>query len=158
MHRIFLILLAGVAGLMAMSGTDRLVGEYDVIQKRPEWAKGVYELLLDPSRKVGWQSWFSECPNDMEQYAFAVRTNADAQRLIDALAKVETKRRVVVLNAGRGPRGLGDWQDKAEGREWGAELAFGNDAVLKQWFQRIRPDKDGKRRFGPQVIEKAPEA
>jgi hypothetical protein len=157
MHRSLLLLLAAATRVLAAAGTDPLVGEYGVIEKRPDWPKGMYEMLLDPSRKVGWNSWFSECPNDLSQYAFAARTNADAQRLIDALAKVEAKRRVVVLNPGRGPHGLGDWGPKAEGREWGAEVAFGNAAVLKRWFEWIAPDKDGKRRFGSQVIAGPPE-
>jgi hypothetical protein len=150
------MLLAGTARLLAWAGTDQLVGEYDAIQKRDHWAKGIHELLLDPSRKVGWQSWFTELPNDLEQYAFAVRTTADAQRLINLLAKVEAGNRTVVLDPGRGPRGLGNWQDKAEGREWGAELSFGNEATLRRWFDRLRPDPDGKKRFGKSVVESAP--
>jgi hypothetical protein len=157
MHRpLLLLLFAGVARLLAMAGTDQLVGEYDAIQKRDHWAKGIHELLLDPARKVGWQSWFTELPNDIEQYAFAVRTTADAQRLIDLLAKVQTASRVVVLDPGHGPRGLGGWHPKAQGREWGAQISFGNEAILRRWFENLRPDRDGKKRFGNSVVERAP--
>jgi hypothetical protein len=152
------MLLAGSARLLAMAGTDQLIGEYDAIQKRDHWAKGIHELLLDPSRKVGWQSWFTELPNDLEQYAFAVRTTADAQRLIDLLANVEAAQRLVVLDPGRGPRGLGDWRDKAHGREWGAELSFGDPAALRHWFNQLHVDPDGKRRFGKMIMEAAPAA
>jgi hypothetical protein len=158
MKTLLLLILAGAARVLAMSGTDQLVGEYDPIEKRPHWPKGVYQLLLDPARKVGWKSWFSECPNDVEQYAFAARTTADAQRLIDALAKVDTKRRVVVLDPGHGPKGLGQWQPRAKGREWGAQLSFGNDAALRRWYERLKIGKDGHRHFGVSVLEKAPEA
>lgn len=147
------MLLAGTARLLAMAGTDQLVGEYDPIQKNDQWAKGIHELLLDPSRKVGWRSWFTELPNDMEQYAFAVRTTADAQRLIDLLARVQTDRRLVVLDPGHGPRGLGHWNPKAEGREWGAQLSFGNEAILRRWFDNLKADPDGKKRFGKTVME-----
>jgi hypothetical protein len=153
-----LLLFATATRLLAMAGTDQLVGEYDPIQPNPQWPKGLHAVLLDPARKVGWASWFSELPNDAQQYAFAVRTNTDAQRLIDTLAKVETRQRVVILDPGRGPRGCGNWQANAAGREWGAVLWFGNQAILAEWFKRLPVRQDGQRHFGDSVITKAPEA
>ncbi len=157
MKPVLLLLLATATHLLAMAGTDQLVGEYDPIPPRPDWPKGLHEVLLDPARKVGWNSWFSECPNDLQEYAFAVRTNADAQRLIDTLAKVEAPRRIVVLDPGRGPHGLGNWQANAAGREWGAVLCFGNQAILVEWFKRLPIRPDGQRHFGDSVVTKAPE-
>jgi len=159
MKPLLFLLFASATPVLAMSGTDQLVGEYAPIeQAKPGWAKGLYEMLLDPARKVGWCSWFSECPNDLEQYAFAVRTTADAQRLLNALAKVEGPQRLVELDPGRGPRGLGDWQPKAEGREWGAVLMVGNERVLLEWYGRLKTNAEGKKQFGAQVFEKPPQA
>ena len=158
MKTLLFLLLVGAVALRAMSGTDRLVGEYDAIEAKPGWPAGLLALLQDPARKVGWNSWFSECPNDLEQYAFAVRTTADAQRLLEALGKVEGTKRTVVLDPGRGPRGYGEWQQNAEGREWGAVLMFGNEGVLQKWFQRLPVGADGKRHFGVHTYEKAPTA
>jgi len=123
---------AMVVAVAAMSGTDQLVGEYDPIQERQGWPKGVLELLQDPTRKVGWNSWFSGQPNDIEHYAFAVRTTRDAQRLIDAFSRIDDQRKRVAFHPGRGPRGLGDFRFNAKGREWGAVLSVSNrDAVAR---------------------------
>ena len=132
MKRALLALLASVALAAAMSGTDQLVGEYDPIEERPGWPKGVLELLQDPARKVGWNSWFSELPNDLERYAFAVRTTRDVQRLIDAFARIDDPKKRVAFHPGRGPRGLGDFRPNAKGREWGAVLSVSNrDAIAR---------------------------
>ena len=126
-------LFASTAMALGMAGTDQLVGEYEPIKERPGWPEGIHAMLLDPARKVGWTSWFSELPNDCEQYAFAVRTTGDAQRLINALAKVAGPKRRVTFNPGRGPRGLGDFRPAAKGREWGAVLRFSNSNTVAQW-------------------------
>ncbi len=158
MKALLLLFFAAATRVLAMAGTDQLVGEYEPIEKKQGWPAGMFEVLLDPARKVGWHPWFSECPNDVEFYAFAVRTTADAQRLIDLLAKVKTGQRMVVLDPGHGPRGLGEWRPNAQGREWGAQLSFGNPQVLKQWYERLPVGKDGKRRFGVHVYDKEPNA
>ena len=150
-----LSLLASTAMAFGMAGTDQLVGEYEPIKERPGWPEGVHAMLLDPARKVGWSSWFSGLPNDHERYAFAVRTTADAQRLINALAKVAGPNRRVTFNPGRGPRGLGDFRPAAKGREWGAVLSFSNRNAVAQWNAsgKQRQGKIGPLTVGPTVLE-----
>jgi hypothetical protein len=136
MKHALLTWLASAATALSMAGTDQLVGEYEPIEERPGWPKGVHEVLLDPTRKVGWRSWFSELPNDGEQYAFAVRTTRDLQRLLDAFAKVDDPKKRFAINPGRGPRGLGDWRPTAKGREWAAVLGFSNRDLVAKYNQR----------------------
>src|SRR5688500_17588001 len=90
-----------VVSALAWSGTDQLVGEYEALQERSGWPEGIKEVLMDPARKVGWSSWFSELPNDSEQYAFAVRTTKDLQRLLDAFAKIKDPKKRFAINPGR---------------------------------------------------------
>jgi hypothetical protein len=137
----------------AMSGTDPLVGEYDPIEERLGWPKGVLELLQDPTRKVGWKSWFSGLQNDVENYAFSVRTTSDAQRLIDAFAKIDDRKKRVAFLPGRGPRGLGDFRLNAKGREWGAVLSVSNrDAVARANAEDVRAGKPAVYMASPTVL------
>jgi hypothetical protein len=157
MKRAFLAGLASmamVAAAAAMSGTDQLVGEYDPIQERLGWPKGVLELLQDPTRKVGWNSWFSGQPNDIEHYTFAVRTTQDVQRLIDAFAKIDDRRKRLAFHPGRGPRGLGDFRFNAKGREWGAVLSVSNrDAVARANAPDVQAGKPAVYMSSPTVLD-----
>jgi hypothetical protein len=142
-----------VAAAAAMSGTDQLVGEYDPIQEQPGWPRGVLELLQDPTRKVGWNSWFSGQPNDVEHYAFAVRTTQDVQRLLDAFARIDDRRKRVAFDPGRGPRGLGSILFAAKGREWGAVLSVSNrDAVARANVKDVQAGKPAVYMSSPTVL------
>jgi hypothetical protein len=148
-----LVWIAMVVAVAAMSGTDQLVGEYDPIEERLGWPKGVFELLQDPTRKVGWKSWFSGQQNDTENYVFAVRTTQDVQRLIDAFAKIDDRKKRVAFHPGRGPRGLGDFRFNAKGREWGAVLSVSNrDEVARANAEDVRDGKPAIYMSGPTVL------
>src|SRR5687767_2304735 len=150
----FVASIALAAATAAMPGTEQLVGEYDPIQERLGWPKGVFDLLQDPTRKVGWNFWFSGQPNDVEHYAFAVRTTQDVQRLIDAFAKIDDRRKRLAFHPGRGPRGLGDFRFNAKGREWGAVLSVSNrDAVARANAPDVQAGKPAVYMSSPTVLD-----
>ena len=72
-----------------------------------DWPEGVVELVNDRCRTEGWNSWFTEWPNDVNQYGYAVESTADVNRLIGKLAKVESDVLQVHLSFLKEPRGLG---------------------------------------------------
>ena len=66
----FSALVLAASNTLAMSGTSQVAWRGKAVAVQPDWPEGVLDLVNDPLRTEGWNPWFSECPNDMNFYAF----------------------------------------------------------------------------------------
>ena len=62
-----------VSPLFAAGGTDSVAIEGRQAHVPESWPDGAGEIVNDPARTEGWNSWFTEWPSDVNQYAFPGR-------------------------------------------------------------------------------------
>ena len=75
---------------LAAGGTSVVATKGQAAYVSPTWPEGVGELVNHPLRTSGWNSWFTEWPNDVNQYAFEIKSTDDLNRLITRLAAIKT--------------------------------------------------------------------
>jgi hypothetical protein len=128
-----------VAGpVFAAAGTSMVATKGQPAYVSPNWAEGVGELVNDGSRTSGWNSWFTEWPNDVNQYAFEIKSTDDLNRLIAKLAAIKTDLRQIRLSYLKEPDGLG-WVTQVPERN-GIPVIFsiGDQVRIDQWYRRVR--------------------
>lgn len=137
---------------MAAGGTSIVATKGQPVQVSPNWPEGVGDLVNDASRTSGWNSWFSEWPNDVNQYAFDIHSSDDLNRLITKLAAIKCNLRQIRLSHLKEPRGLG-WVTQAP-EENGIAVVFsiGDQARIDEWFKSVRKP------FGVMEFTATPEA
>ncbi len=99
---------------------------------------GVDALINDASRTQGWNSWFSEWPNDVNHYGYEIESTDDLNRLIRALAKVKSEIRQVRLATEKEPSGLGWVTRLKEGNGLAAVFSVGDQSRIDEWYKRVR--------------------
>lgn len=134
-----------------MSSTDRIAEPGEPVRADAGWPDGVRDFLNDPLRTIGWLSWFSELPNDVKHFAFKITTPADAQRLINAFAKIKSDNLIIRLAAEKGPI---DPFARKRSRLSGFEFAIGDQNVVDAWFKRLQEGEPGIRKFGIHRLKK----
>lgn len=102
------------------------------------WPQGVGELVNDATRTTGWNSFFSEWPNDVRQYAFKIATMDDVNRLIEKLASVEAETRQIRLSFLKEPKGLGWVTQLPEGNDIAVIFSIGDQAQIDEWYKHVR--------------------
>ena len=79
----FVILLLCVGRIaIAAGGTSAIAQKGHPVKVPPGWPEGVGKIVNDDSRTSGWNSWFSEWPNDVNHYAFDIESTEELNRLI----------------------------------------------------------------------------
>src|SRR5690606_5754823 len=68
---------------------------------------GIAAIINHPQRTTGWNSWFTEWPNDVCHYALEVESTAEINDLLKKLAAVESQVRQVRLSYEKEPAALG---------------------------------------------------
>ena len=126
------------AQLCAAGGTMTIAMEGSAAYVSPNWPAGVGEIVNDPARTTGWNSWFSEWPNDVNQYALQVGSSDDINRLIQKLAAVGSELKQIRLSYLKEPRGLGWVTQLDEGNNIPLIFSIGDQAVINQWYGRVR--------------------
>ncbi len=104
----------------------------------PSWPEGAADLVNDPLRTSGWNSWFSEWPNDVNQYAFDIESTDDLNRLIQKLAAIKTDVRQIRLSYLKEPNGLGWVTRVPEGNGIRAIFSIGDQSRIDEWFKHVR--------------------
>lgn len=125
-----LTLAAGGTSIVATEGQDAYVN--------PSWPKGVDALVNHALRTTGWNSWFSEWPNDVNQYAFKANSTADINTLIEKLAAIKTDLRQVRLSYLAEPRGLGWVTILPEENGIPVIFSIGDQSRIDQWYAHVR--------------------
>lgn len=80
---------------LAAGGTSIVATKGQSAHVSPGWPDGAGELVNTASRTSGWNSWFSEWPNDVNQYAFEIESTDDVNRLIEKLAAIKSNLRQI---------------------------------------------------------------
>jgi len=100
--------------------------------------RGAESIINHPQRTKGWNSWFTELPNDVKQYAFDIRSTADINKLLSQLASVEADSLCVRLCHQPEPSGLG-WVTKLPNDNGIAAIfSIGDQEVIDHWYKQMR--------------------
>jgi hypothetical protein len=135
---------------LAAGGTSIVASKGQPVQPSAAWPEGVEAIVNDPARTDGWNSWFTEWPNDVHQYGFEVKTTADLNRLIEKLAATKGEIRQVFLAPLKEPKGLGWVTSLPEGNNIAAIFSIGDQSRIDEWFKHTGP------RFGVMEFVSAP--
>jgi len=129
---------AGSTHLFAAGGTSTVATKGHPVHVQAGWPDGVGELVNDPMRSSGWNSWFTEWPNDVNQYAFEVKTTGDLNRLIKELASVRSDVRQIRLSHLKEPNGLGWVTRLPKGNNIPVIFSIGDQSRINEWYKRVR--------------------
>lgn len=121
----------------AAGGTDTVATKGQRAHVSPSWPEGVGELVNDPCRTSGWNSWFSEWPNDVNQYAFVIQSTGDLNRLIAKLAAIRTDLRQIRLSYRKEPDGLGWVTRLPKGNGIPVIFSMGDQSLIADWFKHL---------------------
>lgn len=124
--------------LLAAGGTSVIASKGQPAYVSEDWPEGVGEIVNDPARTFGWNSWFTEWPNDVNQYAFETATSDDLNRLIAKLAATKSELRQIRLCTLKEPNGLGWVSRVPEGNKIPVIFSVGNQAQIDRWYERVR--------------------
>jgi hypothetical protein len=130
--------LAAPADLLGAGGTSIVATKGHPAHVSAGWADGVGELVNDPTRTSGWNSWFTEWPNDVNQYAFEVKSTDDLNRLIEKLASIKSDIRQIRLSHLKEPNGLGWVTRLPEGNNIPVIFSIGDQSRIDKWYKRVR--------------------
>jgi len=123
---------------LARGGTDMVATKGQPAHVSPSWPEGVSELVNAASRTSGWKSWFSEWPNDVNQYAFEIKSTDELNRLIEKLAAIKSDLRQIRLSHLKEPNGLGWVTRVPEGNGIAVIFSIGDQARIDEWFKSVR--------------------
>src|SRR5712671_389518 len=90
------ILTSAPAVAWAIAGFSPVAAQGQPLEDNGQWPAKMVDVLNDPVRAVGWNFWFSECPNDVNHYAFVAKSTDDLNRVLKKLAAVDAKGTVVL--------------------------------------------------------------
>ena len=134
---VVLILMAS-SNLFAAGGTSMIATKGQPVTVSAAWPEGVGEIVNDPTRTSGWNSWFSEWPNDVNQYALEIATTDDLNRLIEKLSATKSEVRQIRLSYLKEPAGLGWVTSLPEGNHIAAIFSIGDQSRIDEWYKRVR--------------------
>ena len=123
---------------VAAGGTDIVATKGQPAGVSPNWPEGTGALVNDASRTSGWNSWFSEWPNDVNQYAFVIKSSDDLNRLIEKLAAIKSDLRQIRLSYLKEPSGLGWVTSVPEGNGIAVIFSIGDQARVDEWFKHVQ--------------------
>ncbi len=132
------MVLCSTATAFAAGGTDIVASKGQPAYVSEGWPEGADELVNDPARTTGWNDWFSEWPNDVNQYAMEVQSVEDVNRLIEKLAAVKTDLKQVRLCPLPEPKGLGWVSSVPEGNQIPVMFSIGDQTRMDQWYAHVR--------------------
>lgn len=134
----FTVVLVHTNITLAAGGTRSIATAGREAYVAPDSAEGVADLVNDESRTSGWNSWFTEWPNDINHYAYEIKSTEDLNRLISKLAAIQTDLRQIRLSYRKEPSGLGFVTKLPEGNGIPVLFSLGHQSTIDQWFERTR--------------------
>lgn len=130
--------LAVINVTCAAGGTAIVAHREQPVGASDSWADGVADLINDPVRTTGWNSWFSEWPNDVNHYAMEIQNMDDLNRLIVKLARIQSDLKEVRLCVMKEPRGLGWVTSLDEGNGIPVMFTLGDQQRMNEWYAQVR--------------------
>ncbi len=150
-------LLLAAHTALGIAGYSGVASEGKPVEEEPGWPAKVVDLVNDPARTVGWNFWFSECPNDVNHYAFAAKSTDDLNRLIKKLAATKAKGMAVQLSLGK-EFPAGGFSFLKPGNNIPAVVGFGNQVKLNEWYSQLEQIEPGVRKWGVHTYTAPPSA
>jgi hypothetical protein len=134
------VIIIGLAPvqLFAAGGTTSVATKGNPAAVSADWPAGVGEIVNDPARTSGWNSWFTEWPNDVNQYGFEIATNDDLIRLIHKLASVKSEVRQIRLSHLKEPQTLGWVTSLPKGNNIAVIFSIGDQSRIDEWYKHVR--------------------
>ena len=132
------VLLATASQAFAAGGTRIVASKGQKAHVPASWPAGVGPIVNDPTRTTGWNSWFSEWPNDVNQYAFDIKGTDDLSRLIEKLAAVKADVRQIRLSYLQEPSGLGWVTQVPKGNGIAVIFSMGDQSRIDEWYKTVR--------------------
>jgi hypothetical protein len=126
------------SNLFAAGGTAVIATKGRPVAVSDSWPEGIEKLVNDPARTTGWNSWFSEWPNDVKHYAFEFTMTDDLNRLIEKLAATKSKVCRIRLSHLKEPAGLGWTTHLPEGNHIAAIFSIGDQVSIDKWYEHVR--------------------
>jgi hypothetical protein len=153
------VVLGAPAVVWAIAGFSPVAAQGQPLEDDGQWPAKMVDVLNDPARTVGWNFWFSECPNDVNHYAFVAKSTDDVNRVLKKLAAVDAKGMAVVLALGK-EFPVGGFAFLRKGNNAAAVLAFGNQSRINQWYIHLKtPEGEpGVKKFGVNRYTEPPKA
>ena len=149
------LMLAAISTL-GMAGISRVAWRDKPVQAQPDWPAGVLELVNDPLRTEGWNTWFSECPNDVNFYAFEVNDTNDVNHLIAKLTAIKGAKARVLLYPDEEARGLAFTTVLEKGNGASVVFSIGSQEEMNRWYKHLREEEPGVRVFGVHRFHEPP--
>jgi hypothetical protein len=134
----FVILGLAPSLLLAAGGTSAIATKGNVATVSDDWPTGVGDIVNDPLRTNGWNSWFTEWPNDVNQYAFEIKSMKEVNALVEKLAKVKPAIGQIRLSYLKEPSGLGWVTQLPEENNIAVIFSIGDQGLIDAWFKRVR--------------------
>ena len=160
-RRYFVLSLAAslllVRSAFGIAGYSSVASEGRAVEEESGWPAKMVDLVNDPARTVGWNFWFSDCPNDVNHYALLAKNTDDLNRLIKKLAATKAKGATVALALGK-EYPAGKFSFLKPGNGIAAVLGFGNQVTLNEWFSHLKEIEPGVRQFGVHRYTAPPDA
>lgn len=153
------VLLGAPSVVWAIAGFRAVATEGNRVEENLQWPGKMIDVVNDPARTVGWNFWFSECPNDVNHYAFVAKSTDDLNRVLKKLAAVDARGTTVIFTLGK-EFPVGNFSFLKKGNSAAAVLAFGNQTTINQWYVHLRePDGEpGVKKFGVNRYTEPPKA
>ena len=134
----FLISLSCSATCLGMAGTSVVAKKGQAVKPHKGCPKGLGELVNDDVRTTGWNSFFSEWPNDVTQYAMQPKSMDDVNRLVEKLAAIESDEKLIYLCCETEPTVLGWTNSLEKGNGISAIFSIGDQKRMDEWYARVR--------------------
>lgn len=131
-------LLATANLTFAAGGTSYVATKGQPAHVSSDWPEGAGDLVNDEARTFGLNSWFTEWPNDVNQYGYEIQSTADLNRLIEKLAAIKCELRQLRLSYLKEPSGMGWVTRLPEGNGTPVIFSIGNQARIDQWYSHVR--------------------
>ena len=132
-----LSVLLTTSAALAAGGTDIVAREGQPAHVRQSWPEGAGEIVNDPARTKGWNSWFSEWPSDVNQYGFRVKSIDDVNRLIAKLAEVDAPLKRIHLSPLPEPSALGFVTVLPQRNRIPVIFSIGDQSAIDRWYERV---------------------
>ena len=131
------ILAVAASRVCAVGGTAIIATKGQPAPVSAGWPQGTAAIVNDPGRTTGWNDWFSEWPNDVNQYAFEIKNVADVNRLIEKLAAIKSDLREVRLSYLSEPSGLGWVTHLPKGNGFPVIFSVGDQGRINDWYKTV---------------------
>lgn len=151
--------VAAPSPVWAIAGFSSVAVQDQKLEDNGQWPVKMVDVLNDPARTVGWNFWFSECPNDVNNYVFLAKSPDDLNRILKKLTAVDAKGINVVLALGK-EFPTGGFSFLKKGNNAAAVLAFGNQTMINAWFMHLKEPvgEPGVKQFGVNRYTEPPKA